>query len=132
MLCEVMTLRARNFLVDMVASGAFDKSVIEDAAAQVAADRDPAEQAVALSEAGELHEGRYEKEQSGLSRWIESRGCDPVAVLEALVESGAITMRGADADLHHHREAITDSFLKLLAEAPLTGRAEILLPTVGG
>ncbi|MEE9391201.1 MAG: hypothetical protein V3W41_01715, partial [Planctomycetota bacterium] len=36
------------------------------------------------------------------------------------------------ANLHHHREAIPDGFLKLLTEPPLSSRAEKPLPGVGG
>ena len=35
------------------------------------------------------------------------------------------------AHLHHHDEAVTDGLLELLAEAPLTGRAQKSLPIVG-
>lgn len=85
--------RSPTYMADMVAMGVLDKMLVEKAAEELADERDPADQAVALSNAAEEADELKRREQSGVIRWLESRGCDPARIVEALVESGAASMR---------------------------------------
>ena len=51
-----------------------------------------AEEATALADAKEIAGQANQQEQSGVIRWLESQGHDPAGILDALVESGAITI----------------------------------------
>lgn len=85
--------RSPTYLADMVAMGVLDKMLVEKAADELAGERDPADQAVALSNAAEEADELKRRELSAPIRWLESRGCDPAKIVEALVESGAVSMR---------------------------------------